>query len=314
MLIGISYALAACLIWGLIFVVPGFMPEFNAIEIAFGRYLVYGSISTLFLLKSRLNHHGSYPLKIWLKATHFSLMATVVYYISLVLALRYANPAICALILGVSPITIAFYGNWKQRECSFKHLILPSVLILVGLLIMNAPHLMNNEAASEYALGLLLCLISLLAWSWYVVANAKFIKDHPHIPSNEWSTLIGVTSLIWIGLLGLFFGIFYSDSIDMTKYITISPELMNFIYGSLALGVLCSWLGAFLWNKASPHLPVAIAGQLTIFETVFGLCFVYLLKQELPPIMECLGITLLLTAVGYGMTIPMERESIETHS
>jgi drug/metabolite transporter (DMT)-like permease len=71
--------------------------------------------------------------------------------------------------------------------------------------------------------------------------------------------------------------------------------------GSAVLGVLCSWLGSFLWNRACLHLPVSLAGQLTIFETLFGISFVYIFEQRFPPTMEFLGICFLLTAILYGI-------------
>jgi hypothetical protein len=40
-----------------------------------------------------------------------------------------------------------------------------------------------------------------------------------------------------------------------------------------------------------------LAGQLTIFETIFGVLFVYLLNQHLPPLIESLGISILLISV-----------------
>jgi len=38
-----------------------------------------------------------------------------------------------------------------------------------------------------------------------------------------------------------------------------------------------------------------------IFETIFGVLFVYILNQQLPSLMEFSGITLLLSTVVYGI-------------
>ncbi len=76
-------------------------------------------------------------------------------------------------------------------------------------------------------------------------------------------------------------------------------------------GVFCSWMGTFLWNKASESLPVSFAGQLTIFETIFGLLFFYLLQNKLPPIQEIIGVTLMLAAILYGMNIFITKEPVE---
>lgn len=296
---GITFALAACFIWGLIFVVPQFMEGFSPIEIAIGRYFVYGTISSFILFKSGIVFR--YPLKIWLKAIPFSLVCSFGYYIFVVLSLRYSTPAICTLILGLSPIVIAFYGNWKHKECTHTSLILPSLLILVGLLFINIPHIMASTAPSTYLFGLLCAFLSMLAWSWYVVANSAFLKRTPEVNSSDWATLIGVCTLFWVAVFILVTSVFLDEHLDLNKYITPGPELVSFAAGCAVLGILCSWVGGFLWNKASLYLPVAMAGQLTIFETIFGLCFVYLLEQSVPPMSEIFGVIIMLTAIVYAI-------------
>lgn len=298
---GTVYALSACFVWGLIFVVPQFMSGFSAIEVALGRYAFYGIISLFIFSRAWLQGNCRYPLQIWIKALFFSLVTTIIYYTCLVLALRYSTPAICALILGISPIAIAYYGNWKQKECSFKKLILPSILILAGLVIINVPHLEASDSSSRYILGLLCSLFALISWSWYVVANSQFLKNNS-VSSNEWSTMIGVATLFWVILCGLILIVGFKSQLDIQKYVSMSPELINFLIGCAILGSLCSWLGAFLWNKASIHLPVSLAGQLMIFETIFGVLFVYTVAQDLPSKMDLFGILLLLGAVAYGIS------------
>ncbi len=300
---GINFALAACFVWGLIFVVPQFMDGFSAIEVALGRYLFYGLISAAIFLKATLQGQGRYPRAIWIQALYFSFASTIFYYTCVVLSLRYATPAICALVLGISPITIALYGNYKERECSFKSLLVPSILILIGLVIINAPYL-DASSSSEHILGILCSFLALLVWSWYAVANSKFFKVNPQISCNAWSTLVGVATLFWVAFFALVLGLFFTDLVDVSKFTSLNfdnTQLYKFLIGGAILGIFCSWVGAFLWNSASIHLPVSLAGQLTIFETIFGLVFVYLLKQEIPQLFECVGISFLFFAIFLGI-------------
>jgi len=60
MITGILYSLAACFVWGFIFVVPLFMDGFNAIEVVIGRYLFYGIVSCALFLKMQ----KKYPVAI----------------------------------------------------------------------------------------------------------------------------------------------------------------------------------------------------------------------------------------------------------
>lgn len=301
MLKGTLFAIAACFLWGLIFVVPQFMTSFSPIEIAMGRYLFYGGISSFLLMRSKVQFKVIYPLKVWMKALYFSLFCTFVYYTALVLALRYSSPAITALVLGISPITIAFYGNWKQKEGCYKKLILPCTFIMIGLMMINLPPLLNNDFSLRHLFGLFCCAISLLSWTWYVVANADFLKNNKKITPNEWSTLIGVSTLFWVVLCGVVLGIGFSEGMDFSKYLSMDEIMIDFFVGCAILGFLCSWVGAYLWNRASVYLSVSLAGQLTIFETIFGVLFVYAVAQEMPPLLECAGIAILLSAVLYGI-------------
>lgn len=292
---GIAFALSACFIWGLIFIIPYFMGNYSSIEIALGRYLFYGAISLLLLLKARCR----YPLSVWIKALYLSFLSG--YYLWVVLAIRYASPEICALVLGTSPITIALYGNWTQKEGNFKLLILPSFLILIGLIMINVPHIIMTNSPLEYAIGLIFSFLSLASWTLYVVLNSRFLKNNPLIGSNDWATIQGVATLFWVIICGLACSIFLWDELDVQKYFTWNQSTMSFLIGCATLGVFCSWVGAALWNKASIFLPVSLAGQLMIFETIFGVLFVYTLHQQMPSLMEGGGIILLIGAVIYGI-------------
>lgn len=298
---GIAFALIACFIWGLIFVIPQFLSNYNSIEIVIGRYCFFGGISLFMLFKERLRGFCQYPLFVWLNAFFLSLLAG--YYLWVVLAIRYASPEVCALILGTSPITIALYGNLKQKEVSFKLLILPSLFIFFGLVLINVPHIALSDSIFEFGLGLIFSILSLASWSFYVVLNSQFLKTHSFVRSQDWATMQGVTTLIWVICFGLACSIYFWEDLDIQKYFSWNQESMSFIAGCAVLGLLCSWVGATLWNKASVHLPVSLAGQLMIFETIFGILFVYLLNQQIPTLMEAIGVVLLLGAVIYGIRV-----------
>lgn len=270
-------------------------------EVALGRNLFYGLISALIFCKSKLQGTCRYPRSVWQTALRFSLVSTIGYYTCVVLAMRYSSPAICVLILGISPMAISFYGNWKEKETSYKNLIVPSILLLVGLGLINIPYLEAATSVSSYILGIACCLFSLFAWSWYVVANLRFLQRHPEVRSSDWSTLMGVSTLFWVMLFAILMIVFFGSTINLDKYTTPTLALLTFLSGSATLGILCSWVGAFLWNKACLFLPVSIAGQMTIFETIFGVIFVYIVEQRLPPLLETLGLLILLGSVVWGI-------------
>lgn len=310
MIKGLILGLSACLIWSLIFIVPGYMEGFGTVEIALGRYLFYGIISLPFFLIARVKGRCRYPLALWIKVAFFSFMCTFGYYLFMVFALRCSGTSICALISGVSPITIAFYGNWRQKEVKFKSLLIPSALIFLGLLAINAPQLTTSDTASYYWIGVLSAFCSVASWTWYVVANARFLRTHPDIEHVDWATLIGVGGLCWTVILGGLY-VFFGPGINFAKF--AEPAMLTkFLTGCAILGFFCSWVGASLWNRSSVLIPVSLAGQLTIFETIFAVVLSYILQQALPPPLESVGILLFLTAIGYSMRVSYRSKQIST--
>ena len=301
MLRGILFGLGACAAWGLTFVIPGLMTGASPIEITIGRYFIFGLISSFIFLKEFLRHKPTYSWRIWAKAFQLSIVSTLIYYVSLIFALRYSSPPLTAMIQGISPVVIAFYANWKTKEVSFKHLMLPSLLITIGLVIINIPYLEETPSLTSYSIGLLFNLSALSAWSWFVFANSKFLNDHPDVKSNNWVNLIGLTTMIWVIALSAILLSISDFRIEFTKYLAFTDLLWKFLVGSLVLGVISSWLAIFLWNKASLNLPVSLAGQLTIFQTIFGVTFIYIVNQSFPSLLEGFGIILMFLAIAYAI-------------
>lgn len=103
MIRGITYILLACCIWGAIFVVPRFMPGFDSIEVALGRYLFYGLASFIFLAARGFTLFKKVDRSLWIKAFWLGLAGNILYYFSLVVCMRDSGAAIAALMLEVAP-------------------------------------------------------------------------------------------------------------------------------------------------------------------------------------------------------------------
>ena len=289
---GISFVLSACLIWGLIFVIPSLLKGFSPIEITLCRYFFFGLLSLMIISFNFKKFFRDTPLHLWVKAFVIGFFGNLAYYFFMVLGLFYSTPSVGTLILGICPITIALYGNLKNQECSYKSLILPSIAIAVGLLLVNLPEFdlgVDETLSLEYLFGLMCSFTSLVLWTWYAVTNSRILQSNPKLNSATWSTMIGATAFAWVFICFSILFFFYNDLEYYEKYSTWNPELTSFIAGGMTLGFLCTWLGSYLWNRASSILPVSLAGQLTIFETIFGLLFVYLAGGRFPTVVGLVG-------------------------
>jgi hypothetical protein len=79
-------------------------------------------------------------------------------------------------------------------------------------------------------------------------------------------------------------------------------DALMFIAGIALLGFAVSWAGTWLWNTASGRLPTTTAGLLINVETISGYVYVYLARQELPPLGQLFGFALILAGVGLALT------------
>lgn len=294
---GLSSAIAACLIWGTVFIAPLFLPNYTPSEIATGRFFCYGLISCLFLYQWK----AKVTRAVYFAAIYAAFLCVFGFYM-LLYCIQNTNPAIAALLLGLAPVTISLYGNYRRNEQGYRHLLAPLSIILTGLLLTNLPKLYEHTIPQNYLWGLLAGFVSLFCWTQYTVENALFLKKNREITPFQWTALCGVVGMFWAAL---FFFILPGQSSLVEAHST--QEILSFVIISAILGVVCSWLACFLWLRACAKLPVTLAGQLSVLETVFGLLFACLCDRELPSIMEVCGVILLLTGVLWSIKIGQDQ-------
>lgn len=298
MIKGIIFALLACFVWGMIYVIPSLLMDYNAIEITIMRYAFYGGLSTfLFALKRK-----KYAFRVWVVAFTLALFGHVLYYCATVVGLRLASAPVTILIGGLVPIVVAFYGNWEMRECKFSCLIVPTIGITLGMLLVNFSEIdwtFETESRGEYVLGLFSAFLALFFWSWYAVRNGRFLKENSHILHGDWASLLGIGTFFWVLLFLAAAALGWHNTIDWQKYTTPSKSLYFFLGGTFFLGTVCAWGGVFFWNRASVYLPLSVAGPMVIFETIFGLTFVYLAQSRAPSSLELIGVISMLAGIVY---------------
>lgn len=96
--------------------------------------------------------------------------------------------------------------------------------------------------------------------------------------------------------------------------LTFLARPLVFISLMVAIAVLCSWVGALCWNVASQRLPTVILGPLIVFETLAGLLYTFLLRQQMPPLMTLSGIALLVIGVVIAVRAKPEKPLTESVS
>ncbi len=298
----IIQAILACFLWGFVFAMPVYLESFSSLDIVLGRFMVYGSLSVLLLLFSTCIKKDTSCLKYWKEATLCAIVMNLIYFVSLIYGSRFTAPSIITLIIGTGPITITVFSCLLKSDRKLLNLfVFPSVVIFFGLCLISIEAIKNDVSSStlfEHVQGLLFGLISLTAWTWYVIFNSKVLRTNHEIKPVQWTALIGTITFMFT-LVGVYFQIMFNENEYFTQF---SWELgKDFWIGILILGIFCSWAAFTLWSMAGSRLHPALVGQLSILETIFGVALIYTFQGQLPSMLEISGAFCMLLGVSWGL-------------
>jgi drug/metabolite transporter (DMT)-like permease len=312
-LTGTLFALAAGLMWGLVFVAPLLLPEYPPALLSVGRYLAFGLIALPLALLDRASLRELSRAD-WIEAAKLALVGNLVYYLCLAAAIQRAGGPLPTMIIGTLPVVIAITANLRdaRRDGRLPWLKLaPSLLLIAaGIALVNhaeREHLERAPAADlgRYAMGALLAVGAVACWTWYPIRNADWLRAHPDRSSRVWATAQGVATLP-LAALGLA-GVSAWFAADGNPFaLPFGPTPQRFVLLMLAIGLFASWLGTLCWNEASQRLPTALAGQLIVFETAAALAYAFVLRAAMPPMATLAGIALLLGGVAWALRVKPE--------
>jgi len=349
---GILFALAAGLMWGLVFVGPLLLPEYPATLQSFGRYLAFGLIALPlgWFDRDRLRQLTRSD---WIEALKLALVGNIVYYLFLASAIQRAGGPLPTMIIGTLPVVIAITSKLRRAssgarvETSVPWLrLMPSlVLIAAGIALVNHVELVElrrdpNADLARYALGGVLAAGAVACWTWYPIRNAEWLRSHPDRSPRGWATAQGLTTLplallgyamtwawsAWIGDGAASFtsasALAASDGVASavaaasgaaTFAMPFGPRPMAFLSLMFAIGLFASWLGTLCWNEASQRLPPSLSGQLIVFETLAALTYAFVLRKSLPQAETFAGVALLIAGVVWAVRTQPAGASADAH-
>ena len=315
MISGVLYALLAGLMWGLIFVGPLIVPEYPAVLQSMGRYLALGLIALpiAWLGRARLRQ---LVRKDWVTALTLTMMGNLIYYVCLASAIQRTGAPVSTMIIGTLPVVIPVFANllYSQRDgkLSWWRLSPALVLIGIGLLCVNISELnqgLPDFSGWRYGSGIALALVSVVCWAWYALRNARWLRENPDKHPMMWATAQALVTLP-VSLLGYIAACLWLNGQTPDFALPFGPRPGVFIGLMIAIAVLCSWVGALCWNVASQKLPTVILGPLIVFETLAGLLYTFILREEFPPLLTASGIALLMVGVVIAVRAKPQKPSV----
>ena len=315
MISGVLYALLAGLMWGLIFVGPLIVPEYPAVLQSMGRYLALGLIALPIAWLGRVRLR-QLTRKDWVTALALTMMGNLIYYVCLASAIQRTGAPVSTMIIGTLPVVIPVFANllYSQRDgiLSWWRLSPALVLIGIGLLCVNISELnqgLPDFSGWRYGSGIALALISVVCWAWYALRNARWLRENPDKHPMMWATAQALVTLP-VSLLGYIAACLWLNGQTPDFALPFGPRPGVFIGLMIAIAVLCSWVGALCWNVASQKLPTVILGPLIVFETLAGLLYTFILREEFPPLLTVSGIALLIVGVVIAVRAKPQKPNV----
>lgn len=316
---GTLFALAAGLMWGLVFVAPLLLPSYPAVLLSCARYLAFGLIALPlgWLDRARI---GELTRADWREALKLSAIGNLLYYLCLAAAIQRAGGPLPTMIIGTLPVVIAVTSNLRdaKRDGRLPWLrLLPSLLLIAtGIGCVNQAEIAALRADADlmrYAGGGLLAVGAVACWTWYPIRNADWLRAHADRSPRAWATAQGLATL---PLAAAGFALFWAWSAVSGREFAmpLGPTPALFLGLMFAIGLFASWLGTLCWNEASQRLPTSLVGQLIVFETLAALAYAFMLRGEGPGPVTLTGVALLVAGVLWALRVRPEPMAAQGHA
>ena len=198
---GVLLGAAAGACWGLVFLSPLVLSAFSALEIAAGRFLVYGAVSLVCLLP----FVRTLPERLTASDVRLLLLlgacGNVAFFALLAASIQKVGIAPASLIVGLVPVVVTVWGRHDHGAVPLRQLAWPLVLIFAGVACINLDVLGSISATPnnliDVVLGLTFAFAALASWSLFAVLNARALKSVTGVSSQQWSYLTGLASGLW---------------------------------------------------------------------------------------------------------------------
>lgn len=284
MLAGVIAGLAAGALWGLVFVAPALAPGLLPVDLAAGRFVVFGMTSLCMIAFGLRKDSFRLPtLRQVVAALLLSVLGFSGYYLLLVYAIRDAGVEVPTMIIGTVPVWVMLLG--KPVGLRWRSLIPGLFLTLSGVTMMMFAASAGGDVQVHgwvFWRGVAYGLLAMAFWVAFAIINSTWLKRHTDVNLTDWTSWMGVNAGLAALLLWAATGTPLNDMlahIDIARAATVC----------IATGVGSAWVATVLWNFASRRLSASLCGQLIVSETLFALVYAFLVYGNWPGLLQWLA-------------------------
>lgn len=289
---GVLCGTAAGAFAGLIFIFPELSRGFTPLQLTVARYTAFGVIALVFLLPRLRKILPHLTRRDYAVLAGLAVTGNTLYYVFLSNAVQLAGVALTSLVHGLVPVVVTVVGSRDRGAVSINRLM-PSILLsCAGIMCIGWQALTpaNLGAISQQAVGFLCAVGALASWSIYAVWNSRSLGRLNALSSYDWNLLVGTMT----GAQGLILLPFALSDVNTNHS---GHDWAQLGLAALGIAVLCSIVGNALWNTMSRLLPLTLAGQMFLSETIFALLYGLIWDQRWPTPLEMTALTLVVASV-----------------
>lgn len=308
MLLGVLLGIAAGALWGLIYIAPLLVPQYNPVLVALGRFIAFGLVSLPFIwfLREDLKRFSKADI---IESFRLPFFGNVIFYSLITVCIRMAGAPLAGMFMAVIPVLVAIVANVKYqkegRGLSWGAITPPLILIFFGLVVANWTEFQyitsSGSSGLDFWIGVGFGIAAVISWTWFSIMNGEWLLAHSHHSSKAWTALQGVTVLpvVTVAFAVLAWGFGWMD----TSVSLFGETPVRFLLVSLMIGVLCSWVAMLCWNEMSQRLPSGLGGQLIVFESISAVVYALIWRGEYPTVSMVVGFAILLIGVSCSLYV-----------
>lgn len=292
---GIVLSFLASALLGCLCILPLWLYDFSAVEIVFGRFLVFGLL-ILLILPFRLDVLKHYSTNCrpscWCCGLMYAITGHIGYYLFLLLSIRSLGGMAAFLLTGILPVLFSLSLHRKNDHLATNQW-LPLLMFFCSLVLLmfdKAAMIESSSDKEQLSTGVVWIALAGVCWLWAARLQVKAVRAYQGIDRSDNLIISGLcTCMVLCLLLPL---ILVGDGEWRLFSDMDDRNWLMFWSGVVFAGLFSTLLARVIWNNnvSYAHESVRIAGMIT--EPLFVAVLVFLYEARWPDTVEWTIITL----------------------
>lgn len=266
--------LTAGALWGIVFVAPRMLANFDMVDVVASRFVVFGLVSAAAVFARPAALRWPTPRQAG-AALAMSVLGFTGYYLLLARAIEAGGTAVPSLIIGTIPVWMMLLGRPAGLRMAALLPGLVSTAAGIALMVWSAWPAGGAVDGPSFGIGLVLALLAMASWTAFGLLNAAWLQRHADVAAADWANWLGIATGLG-ALLG------WALAGTPLAALHAQPNVGLFWLIAIVGGLGASWFATVLWNIASQRLPASLCGQLIVSETLFALLYSFVWDGRWP--------------------------------